>query len=163
MTDPAAADPPTDAPQSFPSVEDRERIHALLHEYCFRLDAGDLDGVAALFEDAIVVSTRDPETVHEGAAAVRTMYEPVILYPDGTPRTQHRLANITLTRGRPGEVRSRASFQVLQQVDESRIEVILAGEYHDTVARDADGSWHFRRRTIDPRLIGDLSRHMRTR
>lgn len=145
-----------------PSPEDREQIRALLHEYCVRLDAGDLDGVADLFAGAIVVSSRDPGTVREGAESVRAMYDGVILYSDGTPRTQHRLANITITSGNAGEVRSRAAFQVLQQVDRaSGIEVILAGEYHDTFRRDANGSWRFSRRTIDPRLIGDLSRHMR--
>ncbi len=37
---------------------DVDAITALLHEYAFRLDAGDLDGVAALFEHAELGSTQ---------------------------------------------------------------------------------------------------------
>ena len=73
----------------------RDEITALIHEYAFRLDAGDLDGVAALFENAELRSTRH-DRVLRGAAEARTLYDRVIIYDDGTPRTMHQLTNVTV-------------------------------------------------------------------
>jgi hypothetical protein len=70
-------------------------ITALLHEYAFRLDAGDLDGVAALFEHAELGSTQHDRRYH-GAQEARTIYDPVIIYDDGTPKTMHQITNVTV-------------------------------------------------------------------
>ncbi len=64
-------------------------ITALIHEYAFRLDAGDFDGVAALFAHAELRSTRH-ERVRRGSPEARTLYDSVIVYDDGTPRTMHQ-------------------------------------------------------------------------
>jgi hypothetical protein len=37
---------------------------------------------------------------------------------------------------------------------------ILAGDYLDRFER-VDGAWRFTERVFDPRLFGDLSRHMK--
>jgi ketosteroid isomerase-like protein len=134
-----------------------DEISALLYEYTFRLDRGDLDGVAALFADAELRSTRH-DRVLRGAAEARTLYDAVIIYDDGTPKTMHQLTNVSVhVEGTTAQARS--YFTVLQ-VTRLGLHPILAGEYHDRFAL-ADGRWHFTERHFDPRLIGDLSEHMR--
>jgi ketosteroid isomerase-like protein len=140
------------------STPDVAAIERVLVEYCTRLDAGDLDGVAELLAAAVVVSSRAPEVERRGGE-IRRMYDDVVLYADGTPRTQHRLANVVVDV--VGDTaRARSSFAVLQLIDGRRIDTVLAGEYHDELARTSDG-WELRHRTIVPTLIGDLSHHMR--
>jgi hypothetical protein len=45
------------------------------------------------------------------------------------------------------------------QVTGQGLHPILAGEYNDRF-ECADGSWRFTERIFDPRLFGDMSRHM---
>ena len=138
-------------------MTDAEEITALIHEYAFLLDRGDLDGVAALFAHAELRSTRD-DRVRRGAAEARTLYDPVILYDDGTPRTVHQLTNVSVIVD--GEdARARSYFTVLQVTGQG-LHPILVGEYRDRFAL-VDGRWRFSERVFDPRLFGDLSRHMR--
>ena len=137
---------------------DHDLIATLIHEYAFRLDGGDLDGVAALFAHAELRSTRD-ERVLRGATEARTLYDPVIIYDDGTPRTVHQLTNVTIDVERP-TARARSYFTVLQ-VGKLGLHPILVGEYRDAFAL-VDGAWRFTERVFDPRLFGDLSGHMRT-
>lgn len=134
-----------------------EAITALIHEYAFRLDRGDLDGVAALFARAELRSTRSDQ-VRRGAAEARTLYDPVIIYADGTPRTMHQLTNVTVTVD-GANATARTYFTVLQ-VTRLGLHPILAGEYRDRFAF-ADGGWHFTERVFAPTLFGDLSEHMR--
>jgi SnoaL-like domain len=135
-----------------------EEVTALVHEYAFRLDRGDLDGVAALFAHAGLRSTRD-DRVRRGAAEARTLYEPVILYDDGTPRTVHQLTNVSVQVDGT-TARARSYFTVLQ-VSGQGLHPILAGEYRDRFAL-IEGRWEFTERVFDPRLFGDLSGHMRS-
>ncbi|MDQ1509983.1 MAG: hypothetical protein QOG50_1827 [Actinomycetota bacterium] len=144
-----------------PPVTDLARavneITALIHEYAFRLDAGDLDGVAALFEHGALGSTRHDGRLR-GSAEARTNYNNVILYADGTPRTQHQITNVTVkVDGTTATARS--SFTVLQVIKKG-FQPIVAGNYLDRFEQ-ADGVWRFSERIFDPRILGDLSRHMR--
>ena len=132
-------------------------ITALIHEYAFRLDAGDLDGVAALFEHAELGSTRHDRRLR-GAAEARTIYDGVIIYDDGTPQTLHQITNVT-SRSTARRATARSCFTVLQVTGQG-LHPILAGEYHDRFER-VDGAWRFTERIFDPRLFGDLSRHMK--
>ena len=141
-------------------TDDITAITALLNEYAQRLDAGDLDGVAELFAAAEVRSTRR-DRVLRGTAEVRTIYDPVILYDDGTPGTVHQLTNVTIRVDENGtDATSRCYFTVLQ-VTAQGLHPILAGEYRDEFAR-VDGVWRFAAREFAPMLFGDLSRHMRS-
>jgi len=140
-------------------VSDAEqRVRALVIAYAERLDAGDLDGVAALFEHAVVHSGRLGDL--HGSAAVRGMYEPVVIYDDGTPRTKHVLGNLQISVDESGETaESRCNFTVLQAAPDAPLQPVLAGRYHDRFVRDGD-EWRYAERTIIPDLMGDLSLHM---
>lgn len=138
-------------------MSDIDEITALVHEYAFRLDAGDLDGVAALFAHAELRSTRR-DRVRRGTAEAREMYDPVILYDDGTPGTIHQLTNVSVTVD--GSTASARSYFTVLQVTGQGLHPILAGEYRDQFAV-IDGRWAFTERIFDARLFGDLSRHMR--
>jgi ketosteroid isomerase-like protein len=137
-------------------VDDVHAITELLHEYTRRLDAGDLDGVAALFAAAELRSSGH-DRVRRGAAEARSLFDRVILYDDGTPRTLHQLTNISVDVA--GDTATARSYFTVLQVTGQGLHPVLAGEYRDTFDR-ADGSWRFRSRLFDPKLFGDLSRHM---
>ncbi len=138
------------------SVNDVQAVTALLHEYARRLDDGNLDGVAALFADAEVRSTRH-DRVRHGAAEVRTIFDSVILHEDGTPRTMHQLTNVSVDVA--GDTATARTYFTVLQVTGQGLHPILAGEYRDRFARTG-GVWHFTERVFDPKLFGDLSQHM---
>jgi hypothetical protein len=139
--------------------DDIEAIRALIHEYAFRLDGGDLDGLAALFEYAELGSSVRPERMR-GAAEARRNYDGVIIYDDGTPRTMHCLTNVTITIDSGSRTASaRTYFTVIQAVPGFALQPIIAGQYRDRFERHA-GEWCFLERIIHPDLIGDLTRHM---
>ena len=139
-----------------------EEIIALVVAYAESLDAGDLDGVAALFEHGTFRSARGGEPL-VGPRAVRRQYDPVLRYEDGTPRTKHVLGNIEVSvDDDAGVASSRCTFTVLQQAPTGGLQAVLAGRYHDRFEQDADG-WHFVERVVHPDLLGDLSRHMGSR
>jgi hypothetical protein len=141
-------------------MSDVDEITALVHEYAFRLDAGDLDGVAELFAHAELGSSVRPERMR-GTEQARSNYRGVILYDDGTPRTMHCIANVTVRLDDPPATASaRSYFTVIQRVDDFDLQPIIAGQYRDRFEH-ADGAWRFAERIIHPDLIGDLSRHMR--
>jgi 3-phenylpropionate/cinnamic acid dioxygenase small subunit len=138
-------------------MNDAEEIVALVHRYAFLLDRGELDAVAALFEHAELSSTRT-DRVRRGAAEARTIYDPVIIYDDGTPRTMHQLTNVTVDVD--GDVATARSYFTVLQVTSQGLHPILGGEYRDRFGR-IEGRWQFTERVFDPRLFGDLSGHMR--
>jgi hypothetical protein len=136
--------------------DDTEAIRALIHEYAYRLDAGDLDGVSALFEHAELRSTRH-DRVLRGTPGARTLFENVILRDDGTPATMHQLTNVTINV--EGDRATARSYFTVLQVTAQGLHPILAGEYRDRFAR-VDGAWRFAERCFDPKLFGDMSGHM---
>lgn len=140
---------------------DRIQIQALIHEYAERLDAGDLDGVAALFEHGSWGSPNRAEPIR-GAAAIRARnYDPVIIYADGTPCTRHVLSNVSIEHEDGAtEATARTYFTVWQAVDGFPLQAILVGRYHDRFVKDGD-SWRFDHREVFPDLVGDLGHHMR--
>jgi 3-phenylpropionate/cinnamic acid dioxygenase small subunit len=141
-------------------ASDAEAVRALVMAYAERLDAGDLDGVAALFADAVVRSAgRDGALV--GRDAVRRLYAPVIRYEDGTPRTRHVISNLeVVVDPEAGTATSHCVFTVLQARPSAGLGPVLSGRYQDRFVR-VDGRWRFVERAIHPDLLGDLSDHMR--
>jgi 3-phenylpropionate/cinnamic acid dioxygenase small subunit len=141
-------------------LDPEEAIRGLICAYAALLDAGDLDGVAALFADGTFRSARDGST-RTGAGEVRAMYGSVILYDDGTPRTKHVLGNIEITLDASGTTAtSWCTFSVLQAAAEAPLSVVLAGRYEDHF-ECRKGTWGFAERVVHPDLLGKLSRHMR--
>ena len=140
---------------------DEEQIRALIGAYAERLDAGDLDGVAALFEHGVFRSARGRDPL-VGREAVCRQYEPVILYPDdhfgASPRTKHVLGNIVV-EVQDAAAAARCTFTVLQAVPPGPVQAVLAGRYEDRFDR-VNGSWRFTERVVHPDLFGDLSQHM---
>ena len=54
---------------------------------------------------------------------------------------------------------ARSSFTVLQ-IGKKGFQAIVAGNYLDRFER-VDGVWRFTERLFDPRLLGDLTKHLR--
>ena len=138
-------------------VKDVGAITALVHAYARRLDAGDLDGVATLFEHATWRS--DATGVLQGTDQVRAVYNSVHLY-DGSPRTKHLITNLSVAvePGADGAT-SDCSFTVLQGIEPGEpIQIILSGRYVDRFER-ADDEWRFADRLIIVDLVGDQRRH----
>src|ERR1700744_1311957 len=74
-------------------------ITNLIYTYAELIDGGDLDGLAGLFEHGRIcgVENGPPETVFEGTARVRELYEMATrIYEDGTPKTHHNTSNVQL-------------------------------------------------------------------
>lgn len=145
-------------------ADSAREIENLLYTYAERIDAGDLEGVAALFEHGRILPTPDSshETAFEGKRAVLDMYTAATrLYDDdGTPKTRHVTTNAIIhVDEASGAASSRSYYTVLQKTDVISLQPIICGHYHDTFHR-IDGAWWFDTRTIFIDLLGDLSQHL---
>jgi 3-phenylpropionate/cinnamic acid dioxygenase small subunit len=140
---------------------DRAAIEALIYGYAERIDAGDLAGVAALFDGAVYRSDRGGR--YEGSAAVGEVLTRLVkLHADGTPRTKHVTTNVVVEIDEAaGTATARSYFTVFQQTAAVPLQPIVAGRYHDRFARAA-GGWRFTERLIYMDLVGDLHDHLRT-
>ena len=138
----------------------RDDIAALIFTYAERIDAGDLDGVAALFRDATYRSRQGGS--YEGSAAVRAVLaQKVILYADGTPRTKHVTSNLIVEVDASVACRTvKYERAVALAPDALPLQAIVAGRYHDRFVRDGD-AWRFVERLIFVDLVGNLSQHLR--
>jgi hypothetical protein len=137
----------------------RAEITALVFGYAERIDAGDLDGLAALFTDGVFRSDRGGR--YEGATAVRdVMRRLVVLHDDGTPRTKHVTTNLVIDVDEAaGTAVSHSVYVMLQQTDELPLQVIDAGRNRDSFTK-VDGEWQWTERYINVELHGDLSHHL---
>lgn len=139
-------------------TEAQESIARLLNEYCYRIDRGDLDGFAALFEHATFSIIGDPSGPKLGKSGVLDMLQNVTLY-DGKPHTKHVLSNVQIDVADSGkEARSQSYIIVFQALPDFPMQPIFGGHYFDQFEKK-DGDWHFVSRAISPDLIGDLRRH----
>jgi 3-phenylpropionate/cinnamic acid dioxygenase small subunit len=139
---------------------DVEAIGALVMAYAARLDAGDLDGVTALFAHATWRSAARPGGLR-GSEAVRRAYDVVRLY-DGKPCTRHAITNLTVDVLGPDRARANSCFTVFQALPDFPLQAIACGRYEDAFER-ADGAWCFTDRLIVLDLVGDLSHHLYAR
>jgi hypothetical protein len=144
--------------------DDAREIENLVYTYAERLDAGDLDGVAALFAHGRICGMEDgpPETVFAGVARVRKMYEMATrLYEDGTPKTKHLTTNVALhVDEHAGTAQGSAYYCVTQATPELPLQVIVTGRYRDTFHR-IDGTWWFDTRIMYVDQVGDTSQHLK--
>lgn len=139
---------------------DRAQITGLVLAYARLLDAGDFDGVAALFEHATWRSAAHG-TVLRGAGEVRTAYDRIRLH-DGSPRTKHLITNLSIDVAPGGESASaHCYFTVLQGIVPGEpIEITVAGQYFDELVK-VEGAWRFADRLFVVDLEGDQRRTLR--
>jgi 3-phenylpropionate/cinnamic acid dioxygenase small subunit len=145
-------------------TDSAREIENLVYAYADRLDAGDLDGVAALFEHGRICGMEDgpPETVFAGANGVRKMYDMATrLYDDGTPKTKHFTSNVAIHVDEDaGTARGTAYYCVTQATPELPLQIIVTGHYRDTF-HVVDGKWWFDSRIMYVDQVGDTSRHLK--
>lgn len=137
--------------------EAHEAIRNLLGSYCEVMDAGDWDGLGALFAQGALLDDKERE-IARGAAAVTALWTAMVRRYDGSPRTRHLVSGpIIEVDGDTATCRS--SFLALQQVDGGSLRPLAAGRYRDTFAT-MDGRWQFTSRQFFLDQEGDLSQHM---
>lgn len=144
-------------------VDPAREIENLLYRYAERIDAGDLEGVAALFAHGKICAALDatPEQTFAGRDRVLALYRgSTRIYDDGSPHTKHVTTN-AIIEVEESEVKAaaRSYFTVFQQVDDLPLQPIIAGRYHDTFEH-IDGRWWFDERIMFVDLVGDLSHHL---
>ncbi len=127
-------------------ASDETAITALVHSYAFLVDAGDVDGVAGLFEFATWRSDAS-DVVRQGSAEVRPVYEQLVA-SGGASRSKHLLTNLTV-EVQPGATAasSRCYWSVLRSETDNRLGITLSGQYIDRFAK-VDGRWRFADRLI---------------
>jgi 3-phenylpropionate/cinnamic acid dioxygenase small subunit len=139
-------------------------ITNLIYTYAELLDGGDLDAVARLFEHGRIcgVENGPPETVFEGSAGVRKLYDMATkIYEDGTPKTKHNTSNVQLYIDEAeGTARSTSYYCVTQATPDLPLQVIVTGHYKDTFQR-LDGVWWFDSRIMFVDQLGDVSQHLK--
>ena len=132
------------------TLEEKDAIREVLAEYCFRLDGGDYDGMAALFtEDGTWDTAFGAAT---GRAAIAQLARDIRTRTGANrPRAVHLVTNIIVAlSGEEAEVRS--NWTVVQNSPEGP-KIGSGGAYADRMAKQ-HGTWLFRYRKID-RFIAD--------
>jgi 3-phenylpropionate/cinnamic acid dioxygenase small subunit len=132
----------------------------LIARYAELVDAGDFAGAGELFADDVFVGGGAPAV---GAAGVEKMLrDTVIRYEDGTPRTHHATTNIAVDIDEEnGTAAVRSYVTVFQALPDLPLQPVAAGHHSDRFEL-RDGKWRFVARRVRIRLVGDVSRHLRT-
>jgi len=127
------------------AIEEKDAIREVLAEYCFRLDGGRYDDMAALFtEDGTWDTAFGAAT---GRAAIAQQARDIRARAgDNRPRAVHLVTNIAIAlEGERAEVRS--NWTVVQNSPDGP-KIGSGGAYADQMVKK-DGSWLFRYRKID--------------
>ena len=132
------------------ALEEKDAIREVLAEYCFRLDGGDYDGMAALFTedgtwDTAFGAATGRVAIAEQARGIRARAG------DNRPRAVHLTTNIVVAlSGEEAEVRS--NWTTVQNSPQGP-RIGSGGGYADRMVKQ-NGKWLFRYRKID-RFIAD--------
>ncbi|MGW5782218.1 nuclear transport factor 2 family protein [Streptomyces sp. NPDC003863] len=143
---------PADPTSSHRAVEN------LIARYAELVDDGDFAGLGILLADATFIGSGEPVS---GREAIEKMFQDtLIVYSDGTPRTQHVTTNIVIEVDEQASTAvSRSYITVLQALPDLPLQPIVCGRYHDLFERH-DGRWRFVERRMRINLVGDVSRHL---
>ena len=141
-------------------ADDYFAIQKLIHTYPYHLDRGEIEAMASLFEHATVHFPSQPPIERDVAAIARAYRDFLRIYPDGTPRTRHVMANVIIEPDGPGCARATSCVMVFQQTAELPLQPIIGGDYQDRF-QNVDGAWRFIERRIRNDQFGDLSAHGR--
>lgn len=141
-------------------LTDGDLIRGLLATYCRLIDAGDFAGVGALMAHA-VLRTEDGAAIATGAAEVERLYAGLVrLHDDGTPGTQHVVANAIFDEPEAdGSVTVTSTYLVFQALPEVPLQPIVTGTYVDRFEADAEG-WRFVERRFGIGRSGRLEHHL---
>ncbi|MER6066811.1 nuclear transport factor 2 family protein [Streptomyces sp. NPDC001792] len=135
-------------------------ITNLIAQYAELVDTGDFAGVGELFADAVFIGSGAPVPGRDGGVE-KMLRDSVILYEDGTPRTQHVTTNIAVDIDEEaGTAAARSYVTVFQALPDFPLQPVAAGRYSDCFER-TDGRWRFTERRVRIHLVSDVSRHLR--
>jgi 3-phenylpropionate/cinnamic acid dioxygenase small subunit len=136
-------------------------IANLIANYAELVDDGDFAGVGVLLADATFIGSAG--SVRGRDAIERMLRDNVIVYADGTPRTKHVTTNVAIeVDEEAGTALARSYFTALQGLLDFPLQPIVSGRYRDRFKR-RDGVWRFVERRVQTDLVGDVTRHLRTR
>ena len=127
------------------AIEEKDAIREVLAEYCFALDGGRYDDMAALFtEDGTWDTAFGAAT---GRAAIAGQARDIrVRAGDNRPRAVHLTTNIVIALdGERAEVRS--NWTVVQNSPQGP-KIGSGGAYIDQMVKE-NGRWLFRHRKID--------------
>ncbi|MGN6160834.1 MAG: nuclear transport factor 2 family protein [Marmoricola sp.] len=143
-------------------LSDGDHIRNLLGTYCRLIDAGDFDAVGALFAEA-TLCTEDGTVVARGSSEIAALYAGTTRrHDDGTPLTQHVVANTVLDVVDDASIRATSNYVVLQATPSLPLQPIATGSYVDTFVREESAGWRFAERRFTLARTGDLSQHLAT-
>jgi hypothetical protein len=132
------------------AVEDKDAIRELLAEYCFRLDEGRYDDMAALFIEDGTWDTAFGKATGRAAIAELARGLRVRAGPD-RPRAVHLVTNIAITLD-GARARVRSNWMVMQN-SPAGPKIGSGGAYADDIVQ-RDGRWLFHYRKIDRFIAG---------
>src|SRR4029077_9865175 len=132
------------------AIEEKDAIREVLAEYCFALDGGRYDDMAALFTEDGTWDTAFGKATGRAAIAAQAR-EIRARAGDNRPRAVHLVTNIAIALdGERAEARS--NWTVVQNSPEGP-KIGSGGGYADQMAQEG-GSWKFRYRKIDRLIAG---------
>jgi 3-phenylpropionate/cinnamic acid dioxygenase small subunit len=127
------------------AVEEKDAIRELLAEYCFRLDDGRFEEMAALFAEKGTWETAFGAAT--GRAAIADLARNIRTRAGETrPRGIHLVTNIAIVLD-GDSARVRSNWTVVQNSPEGP-KIGSGGGYHDDLVKEV-GQWRFRHRKID--------------
>jgi len=132
------------------AIEEKDAIREVLAEYCFRLDGGRYDDMAALFTADGTWDTAFGKGT--GRAAIAALARDIRAKAgDNRPRAVHLVTNIIIALdGTRAEVKS--NWTVVQNSPEGP-KIGSGGAYADEMVKE-NGTWRFRYRKIDRFIAG---------
>jgi uncharacterized protein (TIGR02246 family) len=129
-------------------MSDKDEIRELLARYCFALDAGQFEDMAALFTSDGVWETAFGTGT--GRAGILAQAQSIATGP--RPKRVHLTTNIVIDLN--GDVATARSNWVLMQNSPAGPAIGSGGAYLDKLAK-VGGRWFFKHRTIDRFIKAD--------
>jgi uncharacterized protein (TIGR02246 family) len=126
-------------------LEEKDAIREVMAQYCFALDDGRFDDMAACFSEDGTWQTfygqaTGRKAIAEFAAGLRAHR------PGPTPRAIHHVTNVVIALD-GGTAKVRSNWTTVQNAPEGP-KIGSGGAYDDDMVK-VDGRWYFRHRTID--------------
>ena len=130
--------------QSVKDLVEKDAIKSVLYDYAFFLDLNMTKELAELFVDDCYVAY-GPGFGAEGIEEYRKTLEGVGTFFAGT---SHHVSNVSITFENEDTATVRSVLLAWHKYNRERPDGYVLGQYHDTMVREADGSWRFKRREL---------------